>query len=509
MASSSINNGFDSINLASTIHSDLRENPISKRLPSTIPMSTSEDDEDDELDPEEFISSKEDHKPVNKRFGNAKSAALLHSTMENSRISSIDDSSSDIFYAQDSILIKSIKFPTEMYQENSNYGSESPIEYLSNKIKLLTQELYEDASKYDDYLQSGNGFIYNLRNKIIQNYNNLSESYYSLSELYAKDITYAEKLHDSFEKWDRQRNKVIAKMKSIKSDSNKHGAKLYSLLDESNEVDKEISELEERLEKLRSKKTVLNKEIEDTSSVLESRTAKYVDIFKNLEKQGKSSILSFLQSNGVPDKDIESIVRYLPVDVTILNNYSIKKSSSSQVDLAKEIETNAPPPQNPTSIGMQPFIIPEETNAPPAEELLSLNHDHGPTPFEKGYAKGSQNSAQFKMKMNNLVGKFIESMNKNNDYSTARPSTPSQVKVDDLSNTINEKLDLEPITTFLEHKVAALNDLVGQVSKNATFYHEFGEVWENVTKLMNLQEEKLENQFLTLHSINYSEFYPI
>lgn len=119
---------------------------------------------------------------------------------------------------------------------------------------MLTQELYEDSVKYGKFLQSGNNHIYQLRSRILQTFDQLSESHYSLNELYNKDMSYAETLHGSFKKWDQQRNKVLSKVKSIKSDTSKHGAKLFTLLDEVNDVDDEIKLLEAKLQQLRSKK---------------------------------------------------------------------------------------------------------------------------------------------------------------------------------------------------------------------------------------------------------------
>ena len=81
---------------------------------------------------------------------------------------------------------------------------------------MLTQELYEDSVKYGKFLQSGNNHIYQLRSRILQTFDQLSESHYSLNELYNKDMSYAETLHGSFKKWDQQRNKVLSKVKSIK-----------------------------------------------------------------------------------------------------------------------------------------------------------------------------------------------------------------------------------------------------------------------------------------------------
>ena len=505
----SFTNGFESINLASTVLGAYQEEdtPI-KRLHS-IPASTSEDE--DELDPEEFISNKV-HKPATKdlhvlyneyleKNRSDEPLSNLHDTHKPhlTTTTTLIDSTKEnelLYNTMDSLMIKSINFPAAIYQSDDK-NSQSPIEYLSNRIKLLTQELYEDSIKYGKFLKSGNNHIYQLRSKLLQTFNQLSESYYSLNELYHKDMSYAETLHGSFKKWDQQRNKVLSKVKSIKSDTNKHGAKLFTLLDEVNDVDDEIKLLETKLQQLRSKKELLNKEIEDTSSVLESRTAKYVDMFKDLENKGKSAIIDFLVSNGAPEKEIDTIVRFLPVDITISSNYSLKKEPDKQVHTAKELvpqpESTSNPPVIPNNIGMQPFIVPEVEPDSKTPDLQSMNHDHGPTPFEKGYAMGTQNSATLKNKMNHIMNKLLHSLPTTAPSNIPKIPAMSHIKVDDLSNTISKKLDLDPIMIFLEHKVAALHDLAVQSSQNAALFHEFGRIWEDVTKLMNIQEEKLES----------------
>ena len=55
---------------------------------------------------------------------------------------------------------------------------------------------------------------------------------------------------------------------------------------------------------------------------------------------------------------------------------------------------------------MQPFIIPEAEANTKTPDLQSMNHDHGPTPFEKGYAMGTQNSTALKNKMNHIMKSF-------------------------------------------------------------------------------------------------------
>ena len=118
---------------------------------------------------------------------------------------------------------------------------------------------------------------------------------------------------------------------------------------------------------------------------MESRTAKYVDIFKDLENKGRSAITDFLQSNGVPEKEIDTIVRFSPVDITISSNYSLKRNQKRDSHYKESIPQNesASKPANTPSIGMQPFIIPEAEANTKTPDLQSMNHDHGPTPLKK------------------------------------------------------------------------------------------------------------------------------
>ena len=101
-----LNNGFESINLTSTIQSDLpaiHDETIPIKKLQSIPVSTSEDDdeeeeeeeeEDDELDPGEFISTgvnKQQQRvqdDLNKISNRDDTPALLQSTIENLKNSS-------------------------------------------------------------------------------------------------------------------------------------------------------------------------------------------------------------------------------------------------------------------------------------------------------------------------------------------------------------------------------------------------------------------------------------
>ncbi|CAI5758617.1 unnamed protein product [Candida verbasci] len=486
---SSNSNGFDSINLASTIQSGLTRRP---QVHSIVPASTSEEEdeennkyeddlleEEDEIDPEEFILSNREDNSINsnsQRRTRTPSSLQDTSFLEDSNILKSFDSMKDSILNQDNNKISAIDFNILPNQNNI-----SPIEFLSSKIKQLSEDLESDSKLYEQFLKNGNSVIDKLRNKILFNFNQLSECYLSLNELYSKEKTYSESLLKSFKNWDDVRTNILAKVKLIKSEKSKYGKKMANLLNQSSELDNEIAEVELKLKSLRFKKLLLDKEIEDTSSVLESKTAKYVNTFKELEIRGKEAMTNFLQYNGVPESEISRIVQHEQVNVTFLKNVIATELKPQDSTPSAQIVQD----QESKIIGMQPFN--PENLIIQQQDLSSMNHDHGPTPYERGFAKGSQNSAQLKSQLNNVLKKLFEKLPNNESPVQNYP----KAKVDDYSNTVNEKLDLEPILKFLQSKSDALNDLIVQTSSKSAMYHNFSDVWNNVVSLLTKQEEKL------------------
>ncbi|KAK6202327.1 uncharacterized protein RJT21DRAFT_118336 [Scheffersomyces amazonensis] len=351
-----------------------------------------------------------------------------------------------------------------------------------------------------------------------QDFEQLSENYYSLNEIYNKDITYTESLYSSFKKWDNNRLKILSKIQNIKSINNKHGAKLAGLLDESNAIDEEISQLEAQLRSLTQKKNVINKEIQVTTSVLESKTSKYVNMFKSLEVQGREAVQLLLQANGIPETESESVLKFTPVKVTFLDNY---KSES------KSVFTPTPPPPQPEAkpeakpkptpkpkaepIGMQPFIIPEPEPQPqpskiPKETQAEWNHGHGPTAYEKGFAEGTQSSIKLKNKLNSVIKLLLKSLPRTDSPETVPseriPSYDNPI-IDDKSNTVTEKLNLEPIFKLLHHKSEALNDLLLSTSRKATIYHEYSIAWKDIIAILKSQEQNF--SFQVSNSVSNSD----
>lgn len=383
--------------------------------------------------------------------------------LSNSLTDELDNNRLQYLYNSPSFTNSAI-FPLDNNLNNVNQSgdSESPIEFLSNKNKLLFKELQQNLQVHKEFVSSGDTGLMRRRNMIGQNFDQLSENFYSLNELYAKDITYTESLYSSFRKWDRKRNKILDKIVSIKSDKSKYGAKLTGLLDESREIDAEIEALEKKLNSLKSKKRLINTEIQDTSSVLESKTSKYVESFKQLESQGKDAMLSFLMSNGIPQRELSTIIKSTPVNVTFINGYNNKLASERIISEPTTVKTEVKPlvnglqpvetsPLSSSGIGMKPFVPPDLVEQPSSHDNENWNHGHGPTAYEKGYAKGAKLTAAVKSHINNFIHTVFASLpehhlNNNDSVSTTTPlDIPPTASVDDSTNTVSEKLELEPV----------------------------------------------------------------
>ncbi|KAK6461482.1 hypothetical protein DFJ63DRAFT_184844 [Scheffersomyces coipomensis] len=505
-----------------TISSNLA--PI--RSSNSIPHSLSgTSDDDDELDLAEFISDDlqfNNNNPRNLPDSNEHSSQLNASTIlgdsdrkspignrplstnDNSNIlinpsfpiNGLDSEMLNHDFQQQSQMLPSVilgKFPIDLNSiDIPKNDDETPLEFLTSKNGFLLKEMHKNIQIHESYLGSGDENLNKLRSMIFQNFEQLSLNYYSLNEIYAKDISYTESLTSSFQKWDKNRSKILSRIQNIKSDKNKHGAKLSGLLDESNSIDVEIGKLEKQLQSLRQKKVLINQEIQDTSSVLESKTSKYVEMFKALEVQGREAVLLLLQSNGIPMKEVDSVIKSSPVKVTFLDNYNAKHQIIPDEPVIKP-----EPPNSAESMGMQPFIIPEEPKKV-VDTQAELNHGHGPTAYEKGFAKGAQSSNKLKSQLQYILKLLLKSIPESNSVSNSpngsrieSVAVPNKPVVDDASNTITEKLDLEPVFKLLEHKVEALGDLMLQTSTNAAMFHKYGTVWKDVTNILKAQEHNL------------------
>lgn len=447
--------GFELINLAATVAD-----------PPAVPESS-----DDGLDPTDFLSQSHD-------FANVAPASRPH-TISPHLPESLDLTPtllvndvlgnttrlSDSGFLNNSLVADSFHFVSADSIYRTTHGTignsgESPLEYLQKRNESLGASMKKAIRQLNVTLQNGDDCA-NLRLALVSKLALLSENCYLLHEIYTREQTFVNSLLLQFESWDRRRSKVLRKVQSIKSQENKHGTKLADLLDKRAAIDVEIDLLERCIAILKENRGVVGREIDETSSILESKSAKYVNHFRELERQGREAISEYLYLSGLPEKHLEVLLKSEPVNAAF-SYTSLETSLPRRVPSRKEIETTTddrtrePPVKlTPSSMGVQPLEVPQDfAVAQPEEE----------SPYAKGFAKGTEQLEKLRKTLNEVVTQVFP----------PAKTGPRRVatKVDDEHNTITQKIDLVPITELLTHKLEAISKLIFVTSKLSAEYHD-------------------------------------
>lgn len=505
------NNVFESINLESTIS----EANNYKDIPATIPESASATS-DEELDPTEFITTDDknievdDKKLIQKNIEspNSLKASTIREGEDSkinikeklddqefflnpSRILSHQDYSHNGFNSEfDELRVSSIHFPKKEYLTASN---ENPIEFLLNRIQIIEKELNHNSKNHNVALKTGDKSLNKIRSMIGQNFDQLSETYYPLYELYERELAYTTEFLKGFTQWEYNRSRLLSKIKLVKSEDNKDGRKLMNLLQESDSIDNEILELQKRIDSLNSKKNVIVDEIQSTCSVLESKTSKYIEAFKKIENKGKDAILEFLTSDSNSDLQANYPLKSVPIDLRFSRNYLNNKDVEKSVEKANEINIEQPinklketkvETNSKSNIGIVPYEIPESK----VEENEDIQYFKdkpiiNTNPFNAGFVNGSKLSKKIKSQFDNLVKLLIPQDRK--------PPRQKNHTIDDINNTIVEKIDAEPLFMIINGRINALQDFVLDSSRKSKMYHEYSKFWMDIVSILKLQESKL------------------
>lgn len=471
---------FESINLSSTIREAPPLSAAHTRLESVASLS---DDED--LDPAEFISTESPE-------------LLTTEPLKNDQIDTTELES-------DSQLLDDFQkiFPSSMLKTN-----DSPIQHLQNEYHQLQSELNHNIQLLHQALENGSSNLNKIRDLIATNYYKLSENQYSLNELYRKESVHNQQVHQRLKKWDDRRTQILKKIKIIKSDDNVYGTKLSGLLDESTILNNDIAEMEAKLSNLKSKKQLLQNEIDEASSVLESQTSKFVNAFKELDKNGEEFVSDILRQNGLTEIQSKVLLKSIPVDVTFENQYKQKLKESILVEQAHRlgfdsktttIIEESEQDKSPSKL-TKPTINPQPINSntmgtqayEPPPDFFSQPETKNSDPYDKGFSQGQAQSERFKAQLQQIYENYI------------KPFLEQQRKgfvltVDDNENTVSSKVDLNPIAAYLEHKVDAYLELSKQASKMSAVYHQYNSHWKDLCATVTGKEKELEASISNLN----------
>ncbi|CAK9439062.1 uncharacterized protein LODBEIA_P32860 [Lodderomyces beijingensis] len=504
-------NVYDSISLASTIK------------PGNSPLHKANEPANfkheklfaDDLDPEEFISGTKsdiatiDHK-INATATKVKNEGSYPNLINTSDVNLLGKSYSPFPESRHSWASDSRDL-----HSGGDQTYKEPIAYLLGKIDLLSKRLTSKALLHKEMLHSGQPGIAEMRLSVQSDYQQLSECHVSLHELYTKQMNYTNETELLFAKWESKRERLLQNVFDILSKDSEHGGKLASLISKSRDIDDQMVELHAKLAALKQKKEVIAREIEDTQSTLQSRTAMFIERFRDLEEKGKRISHQYLEECGTRERDVPALLKVEIVDVSLqrlsgtdflLNDdvennkqqQKLQQQSQSGVsnaqgqnvggawvidhnnqDLSGKSPRDLPVPKQ-NSIGIQPYIAPDKV------DQKEMNHGHGPTPYDLGYLKGAKNSSQFKHRIQNFI-KNIQSRVPDS-RSKLGPNTPR----DDDGDRCLEKLDINLIKDHLERQKAALHDQIRLSSAMATEYHQCATRWERIRQIVSQHEDQLE-----------------
>lgn len=485
--------GFELINLGATIA-------------EPQPVANAPESSDDALDPHEFLS--QSHMVAGSQYGSRNNTVSpiaiegldLTPTILNSEFYANPGRLSDSDHMWDSTIADSFHFVSSasIYRyahDRLSSEGESPLNYLQRQNEALEGNMRKYVRALRSTLDNGDDCAA-IRSTLASGLDQLSENCYLLHEIYEKEFAFVGALLKNFESWDRRRSKVLRRIRSIKSDDNEYGNKLAGLLNKRSAIDEEIELLESRIAALKFSRGAINKEIDETSSVLESKSAKYVNIFRDLEKQGKEAISEYLYSTGLPEQHLRVLLKSEPVEAAFSYANQAKPSTAATTEKKANGSSNKESPKPKEShkprespkpkevltksiMGIQPLEIPDDDPGVPQAERE--------TAYEKGYAKGAEQLERILRGLNRFVSHVFSA---NEDE-----VKPRIIKsVDDSLNTITEKINLVPIIELLTHKMDALTSLKLKTSKLSAEFHDQSAILKDVYKNLDLNERALITQ---------------
>lgn len=477
-------NVFESVNLASTIGS------VKPSFRSRIPESTSGTSEDDDLDPEDFLSPQSPGTHTNHTF----EKDHIDNPPKDSGIPEQHQFQSNSYDSH-------FKSPTASFSlgnltlSTNTIKDESPASHLIRSNVSLLNEMKRLAKLHKHALKEGDSRLNKIRDSIANNIQRLSENDFALSELYSKEHARLIDLQNRISEWNERRNTILESIRRIKGKGSTDGNKLTRLLDECASIDEQISQLETHILKLKAKKQILVTEVNMTSSVLESNTSGLVEEFRNLESEVQKEILEALLLDGISETALSSLIRFTPVDVTFAQSYLPNPQTPSPI----VVEKSTFPTESHTSAATQVTNPLQPAHEKEDEHLASLNHDHGPTPYERGYSRGSGLSSLLKAQLQHLLSAW------SSDSSKGKSEPDIRLRIDDVSNTINEKVDLEPIEALLKSKIAILKQQYNSTSSQAVTFHHHYNLWRDCLEIFRAQEKRLESHIIESVSVVHGD----
>ena len=463
--------------------------------------------DEDDLDPTEFISVdvQQQESNASKSFERNNSAEKLDLGVEKNSASVINpqlhgSEGSAIGNSMYNSAIGSLSFslqePSKSFfsgpfqkglSDLESRGKRSPAEFLNEVNQELERRLERTLFDHESALTGGDPKLNKFREAISSAFKQLSENHLALCELYYKDLKQFESVHRKFQRWSDKRERILNDIVSVKSENSEYGHKLGELLDQSKGIDLQIDDLENKLRYLRQKKTILDSEIQKTSSVLESKTSKAADVFRSLERKGHQLILNFCELQRFSEEDTMALIQATPVNVSFWDSYECSHFKGGRHVTPQDLRIF-------DDIGK--WLDVKEQNVPSSGSPMQRNSDLSETTSSEflrhldsnAYREGVRLGTYLINKLNKGISVLMSSF-KNSEKGKNSASTNSHV--DDFHNTIKLKIDLTPIIAYINEHIDESKTFLHEASIAGEFYHYASTTWDDIVVFLKQTEDQV------------------
>lgn len=459
---------------------NLNASDVSHQEGSKNIIAAGHESSDDGLDPYEFISQDETKRSQVKMKPQSPDET---STILNSDLESNFDYMTKTLSA--SRLVESLNSRASLSLTDlphQAHTQESPLVFLQRKNDFLEKKSRSLIARHQAELAAGSNCVL-IREEILNLFRMQSENNLQLHEVYNRELDSSNEFLKKLRRWEKKRIGVLNKVQLIKSKNNKFGVKLKDLLTQRDLIDLELDALQKRIEALSSKRTAIESEIGETISVLESKSSKYVSLFKSLEKQGIEVVLRYLQRDSAQQHSVSSLIKMIPVRTDFNNGIDdiIQVSAMPRLQSEGEKRTqnfecqqnDSPLFDKPNDIGMKPYD---------ATTFHDTQQQSNVTGYEAGFLTGAEQVVRVKENLSSFLATVF-----------ARPTRDIKhpKNLDDELNLITEMMDLDVILHFLASKSEALTELIAKTTILAHSDHKDSLRWSNLSTFINSQEDKI------------------
>lgn len=202
--------------------------------------------------------------------------------------------------------------------------ADNPLYYLAQEEMLLNQQLASLASRHRTLSQNGMSSTGSVRASIENCLRKLELVYQSKYEIYSREINDKLGLLGHLNQLEEDKKSLRDKIELVYS-KNSESVRLRQLEAKEAELTSEINSLEHRLQQLKQSRTVLQNEITQSKSILESRTSSLIESIDEINSLEQNII----EENHIykDAKDMSLVLEIIQLEINSVRDEVAKNSS--------------------------------------------------------------------------------------------------------------------------------------------------------------------------------------